>query len=224
MIVAIDGPAGSGKSTTARRIAAEKGWLYLDTGAMYRAVGLAFLDAGASFDDESAARLSPRIQIDLFEGPDGLIVHLNGTDVSARIRTPEVSEAASRAARLPGVRSKLVDEQRRIGQLTVERGGGAVVEGRDIGTVVFPDAPVKVFLVAADEERARRRYEQLREMGDSPIYEDVLNEIRERDRRDSERDASPLRPAEDALHLDTTVLSVEEQVNQILTIIEQHGW
>lgn len=221
MIVAIDGPAGSGKSTTARKIAAEKGWLYLDTGAMYRAVGLAFVDAGAAFDVESAARITPGIQLDMSEGEDGLIVHLNGTDVTNRIRTPEASEAASRVAKLPQVRRKLVAEQRRIGELIVARGNGAVVEGRDIGTVVFPDAPVKIFLVADDEERARRRYAQLVEMGDTPVFEDVLKEIRERDLRDSERDASPLRPADDAIHLDTTQLSIEEQVNQILIIIEQ---
>lgn len=223
MIVAIDGPAGSGKSTTARRIAAEKGWLYLDTGAMYRAVGLAFLNAGAEFDEAAAERITPDIQLDLSEGEEGLIVRLNGTDVTERIRTPEASEAASRVAKLVPVRRKLVAEQQRIGHLIVEQGGGAVVEGRDIGTVVFPEAPVKIFLVADDMERARRRYAQLQEAGAAPVLEEVLKEIRERDLRDSQRDASPLRPADDAIHLDTTRLSIEEQVNEILIIIEQHG-
>lgn len=223
MIVAIDGPAGSGKSTTARRVAERMGWLYLDTGAMYRAVGLAFLDAERPFSSEAAAELMPGISIDLNPTPTGLHVLLNGEDVTARIRTPEAGIAASESAVLGEVRDRLVEAQRRIGRREVEAGRGAVLEGRDIGTVVFPDADVKIFMIAELAARARRRYDELkaRTNGETPSLDVISDELAERDRRDAERALSPLLPAEDAVLLDTTALSVDEQVEHVLSIINK---
>jgi cytidylate kinase len=221
VIVAIDGPAGSGKSTTARRVAERMGWLYFDTGAMYRAVGLAFIDAEQPFSSEAAAGLMPGISIDLDPTPTGLHVLLNREDVTARIRTPEAGKAASMVAVLAEVRGRLVETQRRIARREVEAGRGAVLEGRDIGTVVFPDADVKIFMIAELAARARRRYDELKAItnGDTPSLDVISDELAERDQRDAERALSPLLPAEDAVLLDTTGLSVDEQVEHVLGII-----
>ena len=161
MIVALDGPAGSGKSTTARRVADRLGWLYLDTGAMYRAVGLAFGDQSLPFTERAAAALVPGLAIGLVPAPDGVHVSLGDQDVTARIRTPEAAEAASRVSALGPVRTAMVAQQRAVAAAHEATGHGVVVEGRDIGTVVFPGAAVKFFLTADLDARARRRLDDL---------------------------------------------------------------
>jgi len=202
MLIAIDGPAGAGKSTAARGVAAAIGGTYLDSGAMYRCVALAALDSGADLDDPDAiGAIAARSEID--PGPPPT---LDGTNVDGRIRTPEVSEAASRVSVHPGVREAMVERQRElIGS------GSWVAEGRDIGTVVAPDAELKVFLTADQGERALRRAS---ESGESP--EDVAREIAERDRRDRERDHGALHAADDSVELDTTGLTPDQVVEQII--------
>ena len=197
------------------------GWLYLDTGAMYRAVGLAFQTEGLPFTGESAAHLMPTVSVDLRPADDGLHVFLNQDDVTDQIRTPEASTSASQVALLADVRTKLVEAQRRIARREVEAGRGVVMEGRDIGTVVFPDADVKFFMIADLSARARRRYAELSQQYDSPSFQAVMDDLEQRDRRDAERSLSPLRPAEDAIVLDTTSLSVEEQVDAVLARIHE---
>jgi cytidylate kinase len=195
MVVAIDGPAGAGKSTVARAVADELGFTYLDSGAMYRAVALAARERG-----RPPAEVAPQLKIDLGDG-----VSLDGRDVTQAIRTPEVSDGASRAAADPAVRDAMVTEQRRL-----LAAGDWVAEGRDIGSVVAPDAEVKVFLTASPEERARRRADEL-----GADYETVLAEQVIRDQRDSTREHSPLMAADGAVTLDTTGLSRDEVVAQI---------
>lgn len=219
MIVAIDGPAGSGKSTTARRVAEGLGWVYLDTGSMYRAVALAFLEAGAAFTEESAHELLPDLALDVRVAGTRTIVSLNGADVSEKIRTPEVDEAASRVSALEPVRQHMVAEQRRVATKLAH--AGVVVEGRDIGTVVFPEAQVKVFLVAGIEERAKRRHRELAARGEHVPLENVLDEIGLRDDRDRGRAIAPLRQAEDAVTIDTTGLSLTEQVQAVTRLIKE---
>ena len=221
MIVALDGPAGSGKSTTARRVADRLGWLYLDTGAMYRAVGLAFGDESLPFTDDAAAALVPGLAIGLAPAPDGVHVTLNGADVTARIRTPEAAEAASRVSALAPVRTAMVAQQRAVARAHEATGNGVVVEGRDIGTVVFPDAAVKFFLTADIDARARRRLDDLVVLSDRtgaavPAFETVRAEIAARDARDQSRALAPLVPAPDAVALDTTAMSVDEQVDAVV--------
>ena len=223
VIVAIDGPAGSGKSTTARRVAEALGWLYLDTGAMYRATSLAFLDRGAAVTAEAAERVLPGLRLDLRRAADGLRVYLDGDDVTARIRTPEVSEAASRVSAIPSVRERLVEVQRRIAREQIAEGGGVVMEGRDIGTVVFPDADVKVFMVANPEARAERRHRELEARGETITREAVADDLATRDARDSTRAVAPLRRAEDAVVLDTTGLSVDDQVERVLALVGERS-
>ena len=221
MIVAIDGPAGSGKSTTARRVADALGWLYLDTGAMYRATSLAFLDLGAAFTAAEAERVLPGLQLDLGRVGDDLRVFVGGEDVTDRIRTPEASEAASRVSTIPSVRARMVDVQRRIARERLAAGSGVVMEGRDIGTVVFPDADVKVFMDAKPEARAQRRYEELTARGESASLQAVADDIAARDARDTSRDIAPLRPAPDAVRLDTTGLTIDDQVEKVLALVRE---
>lgn len=210
MVIAIDGPAGAGKSTVARALAAELGFTYLDSGAMYRCVALAALRAGADLDDpEAVAALASAPAI----GLAGERVELDGEDVSAAIREPAVSAASSRVSVHPGVREAMVARQRRL-----IAAGRYVAEGRDIGTVVSPDSPLKVFLTASPEERARRRAAQTGEG-----VEAVLAAQRERDARDEGREHSALRPAEDAVELDTTDLTLDEVVAQIATLARNRG-
>ncbi len=223
MIVAIDGPAGSGKSTTAKRVADAMGWLYLDTGAMYRTVALAFLDHGTPFTAVDADELLGGLALDLKMGKEGLVAYLDGEDVTARIRTPEASEAASHVSTIPAVRARLVKEQRRIASEQTAQGGGVVMEGRDIGTVVFPDAEVKVYMVANPDERAQRRHRELVASGTDLSLDAVSDEIAERDARDANRDVSPLRQAEDAVTLDTTGLSIDEQVQRVVALIRERS-
>jgi cytidylate kinase len=206
VVIAIDGPAGAGKSTVARAVAARLGFTYLDSGAMYRCVALASLRLG-----REPAEVAPAITIELGEE-----VMLNGEDVTDAIRTPEVSEAASRAAADPAVRAAMVAEQRRL--LNSSPPTHWVAEGRDIGTVVAPDAALKVFLTASPEERARRRASEL---GADPAT--VLAEQTLRDERDRTREASPLRPADGAVELDTTGLSLDEVVERIVRLADSVG-
>jgi cytidylate kinase len=207
MVIAIDGPAGAGKSTVARALAAALDFTYLDSGAMYRCVALAALREGADVDDGAAiTAIATALSIEL----DGERVRLDGEDVSEAIREPRVSEASSRVSVHPGVREALVERQR---QLTGT--GRYVAEGRDIGTVVSPDSPLKVFLTASPQERARRRAAQT---GEDPAA--VLVAQQERDRRDESREHSALRPAADAVELDTTGLSQDEVVACIVALAE----
>ncbi|HEX8985394.1 MAG TPA: (d)CMP kinase [Bryobacteraceae bacterium] len=215
MIVAIDGPAGAGKSTIARRVAARLGAVYIDTGAMYRAVGLAALRAYTDLPgagELEALALGSDIR---FEAGSSRVL-LNGEDVTGAIRRPEISAAASKVSAVPAVRRVLVAKQRQMGSA-----GSVVMEGRDIGTVVFPDAELKVFLDADPDIRAARRVRELEEKGQAPRPSQVAEEIRERDHRDSTRADSPLVCAPDAIRLDTTALSLDQVESAILEIISQ---
>jgi cytidylate kinase len=210
MVIAIDGPAGAGKSTVARGVAGELGFTYLDSGAMYRCVALAALQGGADPDDgEAVGALAEGLAIDF----DGRRVLVEGDDVTDEIRTPEVSAAASRVSVHPRVREALVARQREL-----IAAADYVAEGRDIGTVVSPDSPLKVFLTASDEERARRR---AAETGEE--LEAVLEAQRQRDTRDTEREHGALRAAEDAVELDTTGLSIDEVVAQVVALAHERG-
>jgi cytidylate kinase len=213
LIIAIDGPSGAGKGTVARALAARLGYRHLDTGAMYRAVAWKAIKNGAPLEDEPAmASLAERARLDV--GPDG--VRIDDEDVTAAIRTPEIDRAAAAAAKLPGVRAALVKRQREAGG-----SGGIVMEGRDIGTVVFPNADVKIYLDASSEERARRRAaDAAHGIGRQAQWSDVETELRARDLVDSTRNASPLMAAEDAVRLDTTGQSIDEVVDRVMKIIE----
>ncbi|HEX8557173.1 MAG TPA: (d)CMP kinase [Pyrinomonadaceae bacterium] len=219
-IVAIDGPAGAGKSTLGRRLARELGLLYIDTGAMYRAVALAAREAGVDdADAEGLARVARRASIRLEGDPDALRVLLDGRDVSAEIRGASVGRGASVVSAVPEVRRELVRRQREMGGA----GGGCVLDGRDIGTVVFPSADVKFFLTAVPEARARRRLDEERARHAAQSFEATLADLNERDRRDATRDDSPLRIADDAVVIDTTELSVEEVFQRMLqTVRDRH--
>jgi len=210
MVIAIDGPAGAGKSSVARAVAEELGFTYLDSGAMYRCVALAALEGATALDDgEALGALARGLEI----GLDGRRVLLGERDVSAEIREPGVTAAASRVSVHPQVREALVARQRQL-----IAAGRYVAEGRDIGTVVSPDSPLKVFLTASDEERARRR---AAETGED--FESVLDAQRRRDARDTEREHGALRAAEDAIELDTSSMSLEEVVGRIVTLARERG-
>jgi cytidylate kinase len=224
MTIAIDGPAGSGKSTVARRVAALLGYLYLDSGAMYRAVALKALERRISLgNDAELESLARETRIEL-KAPTaeqeaaGLNnrVFLDGREVTKEIRTSEVAEAASRVATIAGVRHLLVAEQQRAGQ-----GGRVVMEGRDIGAVVFPDAELKIFLEASPEVRAQRRWKEHQEKGETLTLLEVLQEVRERDRRDRERKVSPLVRAKDAVLVDNTAMGIEETARLIVFLANE---
>jgi len=215
LIIAIDGPSGAGKSTLAKRLARELGFIYLDTGAMYRALALKVLRQGVDLaDDARLARLVESIEIDLQENNGTLEVLLDGINVADEIRTPEVSQLASKVSALKIVRARMLDLQRRMGQH-----GRVVAEGRDIGTVVFPNAEVKIFLDASAEERARRRCAELRAAGRPADLSETLREMEERDKRDRERDLAPLRMANDALRIDSSNASADSVAAQVLAKI-----
>jgi cytidylate kinase len=217
LIIAIDGPVGSGKSTVARRVAESLGYSYLDSGAMYRALALAALRAGVSLDDPAGLeRLTESTRIDFERHAEGQRVRLHGEDVTEGIRAQEISHAASKVAALAGVRRVLVAEQRRAGS-----GGAVVMEGRDIGTVVFPSAELKIFLDASLEIRARRRWLQQQEKNEPAIYERTLVETRERDQRDRERVTSPLVRAADAVLVDNTALDADETARLIVLLARE---
>ena len=211
MVVAIDGPAGAGKSTIARRLAGRLGFTYIDTGAMYRAVALWALRQKVDWDDmHRMEQLAIAAEIELSPGR----IHLNGEDVSEAIRTPDVSNGASKVAVIPGVRRAMVAKQRAMGERA-----SVVMEGRDIGTVVFPAADVKIFLDADPEERVRRRFREGRERGESIGVAQLAEQMKERDRRDSTRSDAPLAQAPDAIYLDSTPLSLDEVEEAILKIV-----
>jgi cytidylate kinase len=213
VVVAIDGPAGAGKSTIARRVAGKLGFVYIDSGAMYRAVALAALRSGADLSDaERLEQLSRAARIE-FE-PGGARVLLDGEDVSAAIRAPEISPAASKVSVFSGVRRALVEKQREMAAAV-----SVVMEGRDIGSVVFPDAQVKIYLDADPRVRAARRVSEMQEKGQTLDAAEVEREIRERDRRDSTRADSPLLRAPDAVYVDTTALGPDEVERVILEIV-----
>jgi len=224
-LVAVDGPAGAGKSTTSRRLAIRLGFAMVDTGAIYRTVALAASRSGISFDDdERLGALLPEVRIQ-FEAPPpgveggGQRVFLGNEDVSLAIRTPPMSLGASAVSARPVVRAGLLDLQRRLATAAGNR--GAVLEGRDIGTVVFPDADAKFFLTAQDEVRARRRFLELQAKGDPQAFEAVLADQRKRDRDDSSRDVAPLRAAADSVVVDTGGLSLDEVVERLAAEVER---
>ena len=215
--IAIDGPAGAGKSTIARKAAAELGFIYVDTGALYRSVAYYCISAGADVSiPESVEKLLPEITPEL-RFIDGVQhVFVNGSDVSDKIRTPEVSMAASKVSAIPAVRAFLFDLQKKIA-----RENDIIMDGRDIGTVVLPDADLKIFLTASPEARADRRYAELKDKPDAPAYEQVLADIIKRDHDDSTRAIAPLKQADDAVLCDTTKLSLEESVKTIIGMIKK---
>lgn len=215
---AIDGPSGAGKSTIAKLVADRLGWIYIDTGAMYRAAGLFALRHGVSIakDNAGVIALLPKLDIKIGYENGCQRVYLCKEDVSDKIRTPEISRAASEISAIPEVRRKLVDLQRELSS-----GCNVVMDGRDIGTVVFPDAEVKIFLTASPEMRAKRRFAELLEKDKSISYEDVLADMVQRDKNDTTRAASPLKCAKDAVLLDTSELNLEESVQAVLNIINE---
>ena len=211
MIIAIDGPSGSGKSTLGRLLARALKLLYIDTGSMYRAVALAVMDAEVDPNDsEAVVKLANEIEIDLEGDPDSLSVLLNGCDVTDLIRTEKVTEMASVVSSIPGVRRAMVERQRAMGER------GAVLNGRDIGTVVFPDADFKFFLDAAPEERAERRYKEDQLAGAATTLAETLSDMMERDQRDSSRVDSPLKIADDAVVIDSTGKGIEEVLAEMI--------
>jgi cytidylate kinase len=219
LIIAIDGPVGSGKSSVAKRVADLLGYTYLDSGAMYRAVAWKALRDGVPLDSPGKlAELASATRIDLAQADGTLHVVVDGEDVTARIRSATVSQAASRVAAVPGVRTVLVDEQRRAGAP-----GAVVMEGRDIGTVVFPNADLKIFLDASSEVRAERRRQEHLAKGEVFDLPTMLEEVRQRDRRDRERMVSPLVRAQDAVVVDNTAMDVEETARLIVLLARDRG-
>lgn len=216
LIIAIDGPVGSGKSTAARRVAELLSYTYLDSGAMYRALAWKALAQGVPLDSERPLEALARVtRIDLEAVPGGVCVRVDGTDVTEAIRSAEVSQASSKVAMFAGVRKVLVAEQRRAGTQ-----GGVVMEGRDIGTVVFPDADLKIYLDASVEVRAERRWHEYQQRGETIELARMIGEVRDRDRRDRSREASPLVRAPDAVLVDNTAMDVEETARLIALLAE----
>ena len=216
--IAIDGPSGAGKSTLARSLAKELGFLYVDTGAIYRTVGYCAWRRGIAPTDEAAvAALLPELKIEISYSKDGLqLMRLNGEDVTEEIRLPEVSMYTSRVSAMPEVRDFLMDMQR-----DMAKENNVVMDGRDIGTVVLPDADVKIFLTASAEERAKRRFLELKQRGTPQDYGVLLVEIEERDYTDSHRASAPLKSAEGAAVVDTTGSTFEESLQQLLALIRE---
>lgn len=219
MIIAIDGPSGAGKSTLGKMLAKKYGLLYIDTGAMYRAVALALAERGLKPEDEAAAaEVAENSRIELFGEANNLRVILDGKDITDKIRTQDLARVASIVSTVSAVRRRMVNLQRKIGNSASQ---GCVLEGRDIGTVVFPDADFKFFLTAKPETRARRRYEEDKRRGVNISYEETLAEINSRDARDVARKDSPLTIPEDAIVLDTSDMSLEEVFETMVARIEE---
>ena len=215
--VAIDGPAGAGKSTIAKRLAKDMGFIYVDTGALYRAIGLYTLRKGVDIHDtEGVIGLLPEIQVDIKYVGDEQHVFLNGEDVNGLIRTEPVSMAASAVSAVPEVRTFLLETQRGLA-----RRYSVVMDGRDIGTVILPDAECKIFLTAKPEVRAKRRYDELVAKGVKAVFEDVLEDLKRRDWDDSHRDVAPLKLADDGIEVDTSGLELEESVALVKDIVKK---
>jgi cytidylate kinase len=213
--IAIDGPAASGKSTTAKLLAKRLGYLYIDTGAMYRALTLAVLRNAIKIDDvNSIVELVDKIRLDIKQSRDGLHTYLNGEDVSEEIRLPKITEVISHISAYSEVRERMVTKQRLLAQR-----GGIIMDGRDIGTVVLEDADVKIFMKASLEQRSQRRFKELDKKGINVDLEEIKSEIKRRDDLDSSRSVSPLKPAYNAYIIDTSNLSVTQQVEKIIDII-----
>ena len=215
--VAIDGPAGAGKSTVARGAAKKLGYIYVDTGALYRTVALAATRNGVLESAEKTEQMLKDITVDLaFDDAGAQCVYLNGEDVSSLIRTPEISMAASNVSKIPAVRAFLLGLQRDIAAKN-----NVIMEGRDIATVVLPDAQVKIFLTASPECRAERRYKELLEKGENVKYDDVLADVNARDYQDSHREIAPLKPAEDSVIADTSGKSLPQSIEMIISVIKE---
>lgn len=215
-VVAIDGPVGSGKTTVARLVARKLGYVLVDTGALYRCLALRAEQEKIDLEDgETLGRLAAKLRVRFAEGPAGQRVWLEEEEVTASIREPRISQAASKVSVHPAVRAALLEPQRDFA-----RRGGVVMEGRDIGTVVFPEAPIKVFVQASAEIRARRRYQELQAKGQDVDLPTTLQEVQQRDQRDEQRVVAPLKPAADAVILDTSSLSAEQVADQIVALVE----
>lgn len=212
--IAIDGPAGAGKSTIAKMVSAEMGYIYVDTGAMYRAVALYLTEN--NIPDEEAEKHMEEVEVSLKFVDGTQRVYLGDRDVSDLIRTPEISMAASRTSAIPAVRARLFDLQQKLA-----RENNIIMDGRDIGTVVLPNADVKIFLTASAEERANRRFKELAEKPDCPTYEEILKDIIQRDYNDMNRETAPLKQAEDAVLVDTTELTLAQSAARIAEIIKE---
>lgn len=212
--IAIDGPAGAGKSTIAKMVSAEMGYIYVDTGAMYRAVALYLTEN--NIPDEDADKHMGEVEVALKFVDGAQRVYLGDRDVSELIRTPEISMAASRTSAIPAVRARLFDLQQKLA-----RENNIIMDGRDIGTVVLPNADVKIFLTASAEERAKRRFKELSLKPDRPTYEEILKDIIQRDYNDMNRETAPLKQAEDAVLVDTTELTLEQSAARIAEIIKE---
>ncbi|HCL77142.1 (d)CMP kinase [Stutzerimonas nitrititolerans] len=218
-VVTIDGPSGSGKGTVAALLAAKLGWKFLDSGALYRLLAFAARNHGVDLTNEEALKVLAAhldVQFDTAESGQGMRIVLEGEDVTEAIRNEVVGAGASQIAALPAVREALLQRQKAFREAP-----GLVADGRDMGTVVFPDATLKIFLTASAEERARRRYLQLKAKGDDVNLASLLDEIRARDERDTQRAVAPLKPADDAIQLDSTALSIEQVLGQILSEVAE---
>ncbi len=217
--IALDGPAGAGKSSIAKRAAKALDYIYVDTGALYRTIGLAATRSNVEpKPSKEVNELLSEIKVDLtFNDKGEQIVLLNGEDVSGEIRTPEASMTASKISAVPSVREYLLDLQRNMA-----KAHNVIMDGRDIGTVVLPDAQIKIFLTASPEARAKRRYKELCEKGMNVKYEDVLSDVIQRDYNDTHRDVAPLKPAEDSITVDTTELDFEQSVDKIISVIKEN--
>jgi len=215
--IALDGPSGSGKSVMARAVAAKLGFLYVDTGALYRSIGLYIFRNGIDPTDVKSVEDSlTDIKIELAQSDEGQVVYLNGENVNRDIRLPEISMYASKVSAIPAVREFLLSTQRNTALKN-----NVIMDGRDIGTVIFPDAQVKIFLFANDEVRAQRRYKELLEKGITTTYEEVLSDMKKRDENDRTRAVAPALPAEDAVMLDNSYLNIDETISAILDIIKE---
>lgn len=216
--VAIDGPAGAGKSTIAKAAAKELGYIYVDTGALYRTIALSAVNSGVIDNEEETVKMLDSIEVKLGFAEDGTqCVYLNGEDVSSKIRTPEISMGASKVSAIPKVREFLLDLQRNIA-----RENNVIMDGRDIATVVLPDANPKIFLFASPECRAERRYKELIEKGETVSYEEVLADVNQRDYQDSHREIAPLKPTEESVMADTSSLTLEESIELIINTIKEN--